>query len=85
MAVTGGQCLAASAVLPGSVADGLAVVPAKGPAAMQIEHASGALDVLLDFAVTDSSVDIRAAGLTRTARLLARGMVMVPQSVWHSE
>ncbi|TQM94889.1 4-oxalomesaconate tautomerase [Roseinatronobacter monicus] len=82
MAVTGGQCLAACAVLPGSVADGLAVVPVKGPAAMQIEHPSGALDVLLDFAVTGDSVDIHAAGLTRTARLLARGGVMVPRGVW---
>lgn len=82
MAVTGGQCLAACAVLPGSVAEGLAVVPAKGPAAMQIEHPSGALDVLLDFAVSDGDVDIRAAGLTRTARLLARGVVMVPRGVW---
>ncbi|MCC5965091.1 MAG: 4-oxalomesaconate tautomerase [Natronohydrobacter sp.] len=82
MAVTGGQCLAACAVLPGSVADGLAVVPATGPAAMQIEHPSGALDVLLDFVVRGEGVDIRAAGLTRTARLLARGAVMVPKSVW---
>lgn len=82
MAVTGGQCLAACAVLPGSVADGLAVVPATGPAAMQIEHPSGALDVLLDFTVNGTEVDIRAAGLTRTARLLARGMVMVSQNVW---
>ena len=82
MAVTGGQCLAACAVLPGSVADGLAVVPATGPAAMQIEHPTGALDVLLDFAVSDGDVEIRAAGLTRTARLLARGLVMVPRGVW---
>lgn len=82
MAVTGGQCLAAAAVLKGSVADGLSQVPATGPAAMQIEHPSGALDVLLDFIVTENGVDIRAAGLTRTARLLARGAVMVPRTVW---
>ncbi|WP_071796717.1 4-oxalomesaconate tautomerase [Natronohydrobacter thiooxidans] len=82
MAVTGGQCLAACAVLPGSVAEGLAIAPATGPAAMQIEHPSGALDVLLDFAVTGERVEIRAAGLTRTARLLARGVVMVPRRVW---
>ncbi|MCC5956436.1 MAG: 4-oxalomesaconate tautomerase [Natronohydrobacter sp.] len=81
MAVTGGQCLAACAVLPGSVADGLAVVPATGPAAMQIEHALGVLDVLLDFVIDGNRVNIRAAGLTRTARLLARGVVMVPKNV----
>jgi len=82
MAVTGGQCLAACAVLKGSVADGLSDVPATGPAAMQIEHPSGALDVMLDFAVSETGVEIRAAGLTRTARLLARGSVMVPRGVW---
>lgn len=82
MAVTGGQCLAACAVLKGSVADGLSDVPVTGPAALQIEHPSGALEVMLDFVVTQNGVDIRAAGLTRTARLLARGTVMVPRGVW---
>lgn len=82
MAVTGGQCLAACAVLKGSVADGLSQVPATGPAAMRIEHPSGALEVMLDFVETQKGVDIRAAGLTRTARLLARGTVMVPRGVW---
>ncbi len=83
MAVTGGQCLAACAVLKGSVADGLAHVPAAtGPVAMQIEHPSGALDVLLDFNATEDGLDIHATGLTRTARLLARGAVMVPRAVW---
>jgi 2-methylaconitate cis-trans-isomerase PrpF len=82
MAVTGGQCLAACAVLPGSVADGLAIVPETGPATLRIEHPSGMLDVLLDFAVNAGRVDIRAAGLTRTARLLARGDVMIPRRVW---
>ncbi len=85
MAVTGGQCLAACAVLPGSVADGLAVAPATGPAAMRIEHPSGALDVFLDFAVSATELDIRSAGLARTARLLARGVVMVPRGVWEGE
>jgi len=82
MAVTGGQCLAACAVLKGSVADGLAQVPLSGPATISIEHASGALEVLLDFIANGNGVEIRAAGLTRTARLLARGSVMVPRAVW---
>ena len=82
MAVTGGQCLAACAVLKGSVADGLARVPASGPAMLGIEHPSGALEVLLDFSAGQDGVEIHAAGLTRTARLLARGQVMIPAAVW---
>lgn len=82
MAVTGGQCLAACAVLKGSVADGLSQVPETGPAALRIEHPSGHLEVLLDFKTDGSGVEISSAGLTRTARLLARGEVMVPRSVW---
>ena len=85
MAVTGGQCLAACAVLPGSVAQGLAQVPVSSPAAMQIEHPSGVLDVLMDFTLSNGGVEIHAAGLTRTARLLARGEVMVPRSVWQRD
>jgi len=85
MAVTGGQCLAACAVLKGSVADGLAQVPATGPAMMKIEHPTGALEVLLDFTQSAAGVEIHSAGLTRTARLLVRGMVMVPHRVWDGE
>lgn len=82
MAISGGQCLAACAVLPGSVADGLAVVPSIGPATLQIEHPMGLLDVLLDFTRSAHGVEIHAAGLTRTARLLARGEVMIPHGIW---
>lgn len=82
MAVSGGQCLSACAVLPGSVAEGLARVPKSGPAEMRIEHPMGALPVLLDFAREAKSAVIHGAGILRTARLLARGAVMVPRGIW---
>lgn len=82
MAVSGGQCLAACAVLPGSVADGLSVTPVTGPAELCIEHPMGLLPVHLDFMRDRGQVAIKGAGLVRTARLLARGMVMVPRTVW---
>ncbi|MCC5993126.1 MAG: 4-oxalomesaconate tautomerase [Rhodobacteraceae bacterium] len=82
MAVTGGQCLAACAVLPGSVAEGLAQTPETGPAVLKIEHPTGALDVLLDYHHSATGLVINAAGLTRTARLLARGCVMVPRTIY---
>lgn len=82
MAVSGGQCLSACAVLPGSVAEGLAIAPDTGPAEMQIEHPMGLLPVLLDFTRNGTDAVIDGAGILRTARLLARGTVMVPRAVW---
>ena len=82
MAVTGAQCLASCVLTPGSVAEGLAVIPNETPARIVLEHASGTIDVLIDYDLTDTGITLNSAGLVRTARLLARGEVMVPKSVW---
>ena len=82
MAVTGAQCLASCVLSPGSVADGLASTPLAGPSTITLEHASGQIDVLVDFAISNDQIDLKSAGLVRTARLLARGDVMVPRAVW---
>lgn len=82
MAVTGAQCLASCVLTPGSVAAGLAKSPSETPATLTLEHASGQIDVLVDFELSDGQIDLRSAGLVRTARLLARGEIMVPKSVW---
>lgn len=82
MAVTGAQCLASCVLTPGTVADGLADTPRQGPFTVTLEHASGAIDVIVDFSVRGGRMDLRSAGLVRTARLLARGDVMIPASVW---
>ncbi|AXT27099.1 4-oxalomesaconate tautomerase [Ruegeria sp. AD91A] len=82
MAVTGAQCMASCALTPGTVTDGLLDRPTASPAEVVLEHASGEIDVLVEFSTTDGfSVD--AAGLVRTARKLADGHVYVPQSVWN--
>ena len=79
MAVTGAQCIAACAVHPGTVADGLSVLGTGAPLNVVIDHPSGAIDVLMDFAVDAAGVfTLKSAGLLRTARLLARGELMVP-------
>ena len=82
MAVTGAQCLASCVLTPGTVADGMADRPDGQPATVTLEHASGSIDVLVDYALTEDGIDLRSAGLVRTARLLARGEVLVPASVW---
>ena len=83
MAVTGAQCLAACILTRGSVADGIAMdVPKSSPAKITLEHASGSIDVIVEFDSEGGAVDVRSAGLIRTARLLARGEVLVPASIW---
>jgi 2-methylaconitate cis-trans-isomerase PrpF len=82
MAVSGGQCIASCALMPGTVAEGLAVNPAGAPAVVVIEHAAGRIEVTVDAQRTADQFVLRSAGLIRTARLLARGEVMVPTEVW---
>ena len=79
MAVTGAQCIAACAVHPGTVADGLSVLSNGAPLNVVIDHPSGSIDVLMAFAVDAAGAfTLKSAGLLRTARLLARGELMVP-------
>ncbi len=82
MAVTGAQCLASCVLTPGTVADGIAARSNDRPATLTLEHASGQIDVLVDYELTSEGIDLRSAGLVRTARLLARGDVFIPGSVW---
>lgn len=82
MAVTGAQCLASCVLTPGTVADGIARPPNEQPARVTLEHASGTIDVLVDYERTDDGIVLKSAGLVRTARLLARGEVMVPRTIW---
>jgi 4-oxalomesaconate tautomerase len=82
MAVTGAQCLASCVLTPGTVAEGLFIQPEGMPALVVIEHASGAIDVTVDYEVGEGGFKLNSAGLLRTARLLARGEVFVPASVW---
>lgn len=82
MAVTGAQCLASCVLTPGTVAEGLAAIPNETPAKIVLEHASGTIDVLVDYDMTDTGITLNSAGLIRTARLLARGEVMIPKGVW---
>ncbi len=82
MAVTGAQCLASCVLTPGAVADGMAARSNDRPATITLEHASGQIDVIVDYDLTGDGIDLRSAGLVRTARLLAKGSVMIPRKVW---
>ena len=82
MAVTGAQCLAACLLYPGTIAEGTFSPLGDSPAAVSIEHPMGEIEVTVDYARSSTAVEIRSAGLVRTARLLARGEVMVPVRIW---
>ena len=82
MAVTGAQCMASCALMPGTVADGMLSRPDGSPAMITLEHPSGTIDILVDYRVTNSGLDFNSAGLIRTARKLADGKVYVPATVW---
>ena len=74
--------VATACVLPGSVAEGIAVVPAGPVRTLSIEHPSGEFSVELETAPGDPPA-LKRAALLRTARLIMRGEAMVPDTVWH--
>ena len=68
-------------VLDGSVCDGVAVVPAGQLKTVSVEHPTGEFSVELEVDPA-SPQNVTRAALLRTARLLMRGEVMIPASVW---
>jgi 4-oxalomesaconate tautomerase len=49
---------------------------------LDVEHPTGYFSVSLDVSSDRDSVHVNSAALVRTARLLMRGDVLVPSSVW---
>ncbi|ARJ66628.1 PrpF protein [Magnetospirillum sp. ME-1] len=76
--------VATACVLKGSVADGLAQVPAGAVKTIAVEHPTGEFSVELELDPQDPQKVVRAA-LLRTARLLMKGEVMIPASVWEGK
>ena len=81
--VLGAVSVATACLLPGSVAADVAVLPpGDGPLDVVVEHPTGFFTVSLDVDRSAAVPDVRRAALLRTARLLMRGEVLVPASVW---
>ncbi|WP_417684861.1 4-oxalomesaconate tautomerase [Roseibium sp.] len=81
LAVTGSQCIAACALTPGTVADGISRPIAPSPAVVVLEHPIGDMEVTVTYERQGDTLRFIAAGLIRTARLISRGDVMVPEAV----
>ena len=82
LAATSSQCLAACALTPGTVADGLCDRPGSSPATIVFEHPLGSMSVILDYVCNGLESIVNAAHITRTARKLSSGLIYVPASVW---
>ena len=83
--VLGAVSVATACLLPGSVAHSLATPPAATPGGVvdvEVEHPTGFFTVSLEVDDSTSPPTVRRSALLRTARLLMRGEVMVPASVW---
>src|SRR6185436_15718517 len=80
--VLGAVTVATAAVLEGSVAHAVSVVPEGLVKLISVEHPAGEFSVELEMAPADPQIVARAA-LLRTARLIMRGDVMIPRSVWN--
>ena len=78
--VLGAVTVATAAVLPGSVANRYAVVLAGNRKILSVEHPSGEFSVALTMNPQNPSEVLQAA-LLRTARLIMRGEVFVPQEL----
>jgi 4-oxalomesaconate tautomerase len=78
--VLGAVTVATAAVLPGSVANRYALVPAGSPKSISVEHPSGEFSVVLTMNPQNPSEVLQAA-LLRTARFLMRGEVFIPQAI----
>jgi 4-oxalomesaconate tautomerase len=74
--VLGAVTVATAAVLPGSVANRYALVPPGIAKTISVEHPSGEFSVVLD---PENPATVLRAALLRTARLIMRGEVYVPQ------
>ena len=79
--VLGAVSVATACVIPGTVADGLRVLPEHGNT-YSVEHPSGEFSVTLEIDYSGPLPDVHKAGLLRTARLLSRGVVYIPAGVW---
>jgi 4-oxalomesaconate tautomerase len=79
--VLGAVTVATAAVLPGSVANRYTLVPPGTPKTVSVEHPSGEFSVVLTMNPENPSEVLQSA-LLRTARLIMRGEVFVPQAIY---
>ncbi|RON51821.1 PrpF protein [Pseudomonas frederiksbergensis] len=85
MAVSGGCCLAAACLLPGTTAHEVAVgvsspVGSYSDIEVSIENPAGKLDTTVSVRTDGDTIDVRAAAYRRSAQILMRGYVPISRA-----
>jgi 4-oxalomesaconate tautomerase len=81
--VFGAVSVATACVVPDSIAAEIAdLKPGSGERSLDVEHPTGFFTVDMDVTIDGNDVKVHRAALLRTARLLMRGEVLIPASVW---
>jgi len=80
--VLGAASVAASCMVPNSICADLIDINPSSPSTVRIEHPSGHFDVSMELTAGQPAPVIDKIGLLRTARILMRGSVMIPRSLW---
>ena len=83
--VLGAVSAATVAIIPGTVAEGIATVPAGACKTLSVEHPSGEFSINLHVDEQADPPQVLKAGLMRTARLLSRGELYVPEHIFITE
>ena len=81
--VLGAISVASASLFENSIIQGIANITLKNVIDLAVEHPSGKIDLQLVTKNQPGMVDIESASLLRTTRLLARGEVYVPTSIWN--
>ena len=76
--VLGAVSTATACLLPGSVAEGIAVLPTDAEQGYSVEHPTGEFTVRLALTIENGIMQVGKSGVVRTARLMSRGEVLVP-------
>ncbi|MEI7463571.1 MAG: PrpF domain-containing protein [Candidatus Taylorbacteria bacterium] len=85
-AVTGGICVAAAALIEGTVVSEVISARAKASGEVRIGHPSGILEVFVNVKKKpDNTWDLQQAGVCRTARPIMEGLVYVPAALFGGE
>jgi 4-oxalomesaconate tautomerase len=81
--VFGAVSVATACVVPGSIAAEVASLKdGSGERSLDVEHPTGFFTVNMEVTIESGEVKVRRAALLRTARLLMRGEVLIPATVW---
>jgi len=81
--VLGSVSVATACLLPGSVAQAVGdTKPVRGIRRLDVEHPTGFFTVEVELDTAQEPLSVLRAALLRTARLLMRGTVFVPATIW---